>query len=194
MLTGRSRMRGPGIFAASDSDTPSFGCSVSTRWFGRTPTDPSRANSRCGTGLSVTAISVSLACEPLARAQVERHARPAPVVDLEPQRGERLGAWIRADARLVEVAGHGLAADDARGILARARRPAGRTRRAGASAIARSTFTFSLRTSSAANASGRLHRDMAEQLEHVVLHQVAERAGRVVVAGAAADADVLRAP
>ena len=37
----------------------------------------------------------------------------------------------------------------------------------------------------------RLHRDVAEQLQHVVLDQVAQRAGLVVVAGAGADADVL---
>ncbi len=38
---------------------------------------------------------------------------------------------------------------------------------------------------------GRLHRDVAEQLQHVVLDQVAQRPGVVVVAGAGADADVL---
>ncbi len=36
-----------------------------------------------------------------------------------------------------------------------------------------------------------LHRDVAEQLEHVVLDQIAQRSGLVVVAGAGADADVL---
>ena len=40
-------------------------------------------------------------------------------------------------------------------------------------------------------APGGLHRDVAEQLQHVVLDQIAQRAGLVVVAGAAADADVL---
>ena len=34
MFTGRMRIRAPGIFAPSDSDTPSFGCIVSTSWFG----------------------------------------------------------------------------------------------------------------------------------------------------------------
>ena len=37
----------------------------------------------------------------------------------------------------------------------------------------------------------RLHRHVAEQLEHVVLDQVAQRAGLVVVAGAGSDAEVL---
>ena len=40
-------------------------------------------------------------------------------------------------------------------------------------------------------ADGRLHGHVAEQLEHVVLDQVAQRAGRVVVVGAGADAEVL---
>ena len=42
MFTGRIRMRVPGIFAPSDSDTPSLGCIVSTSWFGCTPTEPCR--------------------------------------------------------------------------------------------------------------------------------------------------------
>ena len=50
----------PGIFAPSESDTPSFGCIVRMSWFGCTPTEPSAWNARCGTGLSVTAISVTL--------------------------------------------------------------------------------------------------------------------------------------
>ncbi len=37
----------------------------------------------------------------------------------------------------------------------------------------------------------RLHRDVAEQLQHVVLDQIAQRAGAVVVVGARADAEVL---
>ena len=60
MFTGRSFMRVPGIFAPSDSETPSFGCIVRTSWFGCTPTSPPAVNARCGTGLSVTAISVTL--------------------------------------------------------------------------------------------------------------------------------------
>ena len=40
MFTGRIRIREPGIFAPSDSDTPSFGCTVRTSWFGWTPTEP----------------------------------------------------------------------------------------------------------------------------------------------------------
>ena len=60
MLTGRIRSREPGIFAPSDTDTPSSGWTVSTIWLACTPTEPVLWNARCGTGLSVTAISVTL--------------------------------------------------------------------------------------------------------------------------------------
>ena len=60
IVTGRMIMRVPGIFAPSRSETPSLGCSVSTSWLGCTPIEPLVENARWGTGLSVTAISVSL--------------------------------------------------------------------------------------------------------------------------------------
>ena len=46
MFTGRMRIRVPGIFAPSDSDTPSLGCTVSTSWLGCTPTEPVLAGTR----------------------------------------------------------------------------------------------------------------------------------------------------
>ena len=60
MFTGRMTMRVPGILAPSCSETPSFGCTVSTSWLGRTPSEPSWLKARCGTGFRVTAISVIL--------------------------------------------------------------------------------------------------------------------------------------
>ena len=60
MLTGRMRMRDPGIFAPRESATPSFGWTVRISWLGWTPTEPSDLKARCGTGLSCTAISVTL--------------------------------------------------------------------------------------------------------------------------------------
>ena len=60
MFTGRMRMRLPGILAPSEIDTPSLGCMVRMIWFGWTPTEPPCWNARCGTGFSVTAISVTL--------------------------------------------------------------------------------------------------------------------------------------
>ena len=46
MFTGRMRMREPGIFAPSDSDTPSFGWTVRISRLGCTPTEPSEAGTR----------------------------------------------------------------------------------------------------------------------------------------------------
>ena len=60
MFTVRIAIRVPGIFAPIDSDTPSLGCTVRTSTLGRTPVDISDWNATCGTGLSVTAISVTL--------------------------------------------------------------------------------------------------------------------------------------
>ena len=57
--------------------------------------------------------------------------------------------------------------------------------------IARSTLVFSVRIASAVELDRLLHRGQREQLEHVVLQHVAGRAGLVVEAGPAADADVL---
>ena len=60
MLTGRIRMRVPGILAPIETDTPSSGCSVNTSWLAWIPTEPELWSARCGTGLRITAISVSL--------------------------------------------------------------------------------------------------------------------------------------
>ena len=119
-----------------------------------------------------------LAREPLARAQVDRHARPAPVVHLEPQRHVGLGLRVGGHALLLEVAD---------GLLALAPCPpcTGRAptalRRVGGSTACR-TFTFSSRTSSASNVTGGSMQSRRQQLEHVVLDQVAQRARLVVVA------------
>ena len=43
--------------------------------------------------------------QPLAGADEERDARPAPVVDLEPERGERLGVRVGCDSGDLAVAG-----------------------------------------------------------------------------------------
>ena len=59
MFTGRMRMRAPGIFAPSESSTPSSGWTVSTSWLGCTPSEPWAWKARWGTGLSWTAISVT---------------------------------------------------------------------------------------------------------------------------------------
>ena len=60
MLTGRIRIRVPGILAPIETDTPSSGCSVNTIWLAWIPTEPELWKATCGTGLRITAISVSL--------------------------------------------------------------------------------------------------------------------------------------
>ena len=86
--------------------------------------------------------------EPLAGAQVERHARPAPGVDLELDRGVRLGGRGRADAVLLEVADDRLAALPAGGVLAAG---GGQVEAVGGARRTTSTFCFSIRRLSASN-------------------------------------------
>jgi len=60
MLTGRMRIRVPGILAPMDTDTPSSGWTVNTSWLAWMPTEPELCSATCGICLSTTAISVSL--------------------------------------------------------------------------------------------------------------------------------------
>ena len=53
-------MRVPGILAPSDRDTPSLGWIVKMSWLGCTPSEPATSKARWGTGLRMTAISVTL--------------------------------------------------------------------------------------------------------------------------------------
>ena len=106
---------------------------------------------------------------------------------LQRDRGERLGGGGLLDALLLEEAGDLLAAGPARGVL-----PAG-----GRQVEARGSTTLRehllLLDPQALGVERRrlLHRDQRHQLEQVVLDHVARGADAVVVAGAAADADVL---
>ena len=115
--------------------------------------------------------------QPLAGAQVERHALPAPVVDEGLDGDEGLGVGVGGDALLLAVAGV-LAADDVLG---------------------RAAATSSRRPSRARAPSGfgvqrgrRLHRDEAEHLEEVGDDHVAEGAGFLVEAAAHLDRERLR--
>ncbi len=83
----------------------------------------------------------------LAGAQVERHALPAPIVDMGLDRDEGLGVAVAA--QLVVIARHRRALDRARAVLAGhdlARATTGRS--------ARSTLTFSSRTAVASKLEG----------------------------------------
>ena len=128
--------------------------------------------------------------QPLAGAEVERHAGPAPAVELQPQRDVGFGRRRRADAFFLAIARHFGAAD-----------PPGRVLRAD-DAVARvpfraigwidaSTSCLRSRTFSAENAIGGSIAIMREHLHQMVLDHVAQRAGPFVVARAALDADGL---
>ena len=191
MFTGRMRIRVPGIFAAERERHALVGLQREDSWLGCTPDRAVLLEGEVRDRLERHRDLGDLARQPLAGAQVERHAGPAPVVDLQAQRGVGLGVRVRR-ARPPPRGSPAtvLAADRARRRTARAPPSRRRRPRVGAG-IACSTLTFSSRTSSAVKRDRRLHRDVAQQLQHVVLDEVAQRARAVVVAGARADADVL---
>ncbi len=111
----------------------------------------------------------------LAGADVERHALPAPGVDEQAHGGEGLGGRVLGHAGLVQVADE-LAAHDV--VLAQ------RAHRL-------QHLDLLVADRFAVGARRRLHRQVAQQLEQVVLHHVADRAGVVVEGAAALHAEVL---
>ncbi len=127
--------------------------------------------------------------QPLAGAQVERHAGPAPGADLGFQRHEALGVGHLIRAEVGRVAGDRLAVDRALGVLAAHRQGWDLVR------LHRLQGAQHLQLL-VAHAIGierhrRVHRDQAQQLQHVILQHVAQRAGFVVIAAAAFQADRL---
>ncbi len=186
MFTGRMRIRVPGIFAPSESDTPSFGCTVrielvrlhADRALGLEREVRHRLQRHRDLG--------DLAGEPLAGAQVDRHARPAPVVDLEPQRH----VGLRAASRPARPPRRGSRPPP----CPRPCRPcSGRARprppRGGATAW--STFTFSSRTSSASNVTGGSMHSRLSSWSMWFWTRSRSAPDAVVVARAPADAHVL---
>jgi hypothetical protein len=127
------------------------------------------------------------AAETFARAQVERHARPAARGDLELHGGVRLGRRVGVHAVLFEEPGDLLAALPAAAVLA--------ARRGGGQIVGQAYRGEDLLLLGAQvlrrHRDGLLHRGEGEQLQEVVLDDVARRADAVVVARAPADTDVL---
>ncbi len=114
---------------------------------------------------------------------------PAPVVDLEPGRDERLRHRSLGDLFLLAIGGNGLVLDEAAAVL-------------GADSVLLEEFERGRRNRAqdfyllVADRLGiergrRFHRGEGEKLEHVVLHHVARRAGVVVITAAALDAHLL---
>ena len=112
----------------------------------------------------------------LARAQVEGHVRPAPVVDERLERDKRLGLRVRGHALLVEVAGVAAAHDP------------GRVERPHRLEHLHLLVDERLRR----QRHRRLHRREAEHLEQMRDDHVAKRARGVVEGGARADRERLR--
>ena len=128
--------------------------------------------------------------QPLARTDVERHVRPAPVVHVQPERGERLRERSRRDVLLVAITWHVLAQHPAFRILPP-------DRRAGHLFVADRPDRAQNLHLLVAHGVGferqrRLHRDEREQLQRVILHDVAQGARLVVVRAPALDTDLLR--
>ena len=120
-------------------------------------------------------------------AQVKGHARPAPVVEEQFQRDERLGARVGSDFRFVVVGDNLFPRDRAAVVLAAQGelldlRGRNRTNRA-------QHFHLLVADVLGFQRDGRLHRHQREQLHHVVLHHVAQRARVVVIRAAPLDAD-----
>ena len=127
------------------------------------------------------------AAQALTGPEVERHPRPAPGVDLEFDGGERLGGRGLGEAVLVEQADHLLAALPARGVL-----PArgGQIQRLGQPGRGEHLDLLGLDLIGG-EAHRLLHGGQRQKLQQMVLDHVPGGADPVVVAGAAAEADVL---
>ena len=114
----------------------------------------------------------------LAGADVERHARPAPIGDLGAQGDEGFGGAAGRHAVLVGIGAHALAGRGAGGILAAHHVP---QQRGGCPRTQRTQhLELLIADGIGMGVDGRLHGDRAQQLQRVVLHHVAQRAGLVV--------------
>ena len=103
MCTVRIVIPCPGTFAPIASDTPSFGCTWISSTFGRRPSAGAVLERRMRRALELDRDRRLAAGEPLAHAHVERRVGPAPVVDEELRRDERLGHRVGRDALLLAV-------------------------------------------------------------------------------------------
>ena len=116
----------------------------------------------------------------LSAPQVEGHALPPPVVDLQADRAKRGGAAVRGHARLLQVAAV-LAADAGGGSVGGVERP-----------DRLEHLHLLIADGAGVEPCRRLHGSDHEELEQVVLEHVAEHAGRVVVTATAAHGHLLR--
>ena len=125
--------------------------------------------------------------EALAATQVERHASPAAGVDIEADGGVRFSGALGVDAFFLQVADHFVRALPALGVLA--------ARGVGSKVLGQAHGGKHLGLFGGQVLGGEAHRllhgGQSHELKQVVLDDVACGADAVVIAGAAADADVL---
>ena len=147
-ISGVSASAAPGTFASKRRLIPSFGCTRRASTFGAIGCPGVRPQSpsiRYGGAPEVDRDLRRAPRHALARAHVEGHVAPAPVVDVEADRCERRRARVLGHVRLLEVAPDRLALDLARGVL-RAHRLGERAVPAERPDSAAYAFTFSSRT------------------------------------------------
>ena len=125
----------------------------------------------------------------LAGPDVERDAGPAPVVDHEPGGDERLGLRLRVDLLLLAVARDLAWRRPSPGRTGRARRR--RRHRPGRDVDGPQDLDLLVAQGVRLERRRRLHRDQADELEEVVLEDVARGAGLLVERAAVLDADRL---
>src|SRR6266540_4236505 len=123
--------------------------------------------------------------EPLSHTHVEGCVRPAPVVDVELRGDVGVRGRLRVDPLLFAVAGHLLALDEAAPVLSAHDRF-----RTGRVHCAQDLYLL-VPDGVGREVDRRLHRRDREQLQEVVLEDVANRTGLLVVARAALDPDRL---
>ncbi len=191
MLTGLIRIRGPGDLRPDRDRHALVGLDREDDLVGLHADRPRALERQVGHRLERDGDLGQLARQALAGAQVERHPRPAPVGHLEPQRGIGLGARV------------GMPRPPPRGSPATGLPPTTPGPYCARSAIACTSSTprrhdrlehlhLLVAQPVGLERGRRLDRQQRQQLEHVVLDQVAQRAGAFVIAGPALDPDVLR--
>ena len=127
------------------------------------------------------------AAQPFSGTKEERHARPAAGVDLQRDRRVRLGGRVLGEPLLLEQPDDLLAALPSRGVLAARGGLVQRLHHLGG----RENLDLLGLQFTRPEAHRLLHRGQRQQLQQVILDDVAGRADTVVVATAAAEADVL---
>ena len=128
------------------------------------------------------------ASQAFAGADVKRHTGPAPVGNFRAQGDKGFGVALRADTGLLPIAWHLVAINRAGRVLAPHHVLRQRFLRPGLERTQH--FELFVADGIGMRVNGRLHADGAQQLQRVVLHHVAQRAGGLVERTAALHAEL----